>query len=78
MLLQVLCTLRFYATGPSTSARCQCADRCTPCQLFCGNANSDIYVPRSARQINAMKADLYNLAGFPKVLGTTDGSMAPI
>ena len=46
--------------------------------VLAGNANIDIYFPRSARQINATKADFYNLAGFPKVLGAIDGSLVPI
>ena len=46
--------------------------------VLAGNANTDIYFPRSARQINETKADFYNLAGFPKVLGAIDGSLEPI
>ena len=87
VLLQVLCTLRCYATGSSQrviggsiniSPMSVCRSVHAVSAVLVGNANTDIYFPRSARQINATKADFYNLAGFPKVLGAIDGSLVPI
>ena len=73
IVAHIVCTLRFYATwsfqrvingtfniSPMSVCRSVHAVSAVPA----GNASSDIFFPRSARQINATKADFYNLAGF--------------
>ena len=86
-MLQVLCALRFYATGAfqrvigstmNVGAMSVSRSVHTVSAILAINSNRDIYFPRNPWAVILTREGFYNLAGFPKVSGAIDGSLVPI
>ena len=84
---QVLCALRFYATGgfqtlvgdavglhkSSVSRSVNAVSRC-----IARRRNEFIWFPNADADITLLKQNFYGLANFPNVLGAVDGTLIPI
>ena len=86
-MLQVLCALRFYATGAfqrvigstmNVGAMSVWRSVHSVSAILAVNSNRDISFPRNHGAVISTREGFYNLAGFPKVLGAIDGSLVPI
>lgn len=79
--VKLLCSLHFLASGSyqSTVAAAGGISQPTFCrvlkQVLCAlvkRAGNVIYFPKTKMEVSNLKADFYNLAGFPNVIGVVD------